>query len=64
MGDKPVGLICPRCGGRDFEVTDTDRLYSMIRRYRICRYCGKRLITYEKTVLIKPKKSPDIPPEN
>jgi transcriptional regulator NrdR family protein len=64
MGYKQAGLICSRCGGRDFEVTDTDRLYSMIRRYRVCRHCGKRLVTYEKSEPVKPKKLPDIPPEN
>ena len=50
-----LGISCPRCGCRDFrdaigrpwDVTKVVKLPGSIRRYRICRYCGKRVRTAE-----------------
>lgn len=49
------GLQCPVCGckdildqdGRPWTTSRTIKLHRMIRRYRICRNCGKRIRTRE-----------------
>lgn len=47
--DQPaVGLECPRCGCRHFEVLRTQPTEDGIRRYRACRHCGRRLVTLER----------------
>ncbi len=44
----PRGLECPRCGCRHFFTTHTEPLRDgRIRRRRLCRYCGRRIVTYE-----------------
>jgi len=42
------GLKCPRCGCPHLFVLNTRRSREQIIRYRMCRYCGKRIVTYEK----------------
>jgi ribosomal protein S27AE len=43
------GLICPRCGGREFKTTRTERLRrGVIRRRKICLRCGWMAITAEE----------------
>jgi transcriptional regulator NrdR family protein len=53
---KPKGLRCSKCGcadfrdenGRPFKTVKTMPLPgNAIRRYKICRYCGKRIRTKE-----------------
>ena len=52
---KGNGLRCPNCGcpdlftvdGRPWIVVKTERIPGAIRRYRICRYCGRRIRTRE-----------------
>jgi len=44
----PVGIACPNCGCRHWRVSDTDPLSGKIRRYRVCRHCGHRKITFER----------------
>ncbi len=54
---KPRGLRCPKCGCADFYDEDgrpygfdtitTVPLPGAIRRYKICRHCGKRVRTRE-----------------
>ncbi len=54
--ETPPGIVCPRCGcrdlrapdGRPWEITHTERKFGFIRRRRVCRYCGKVVITREK----------------
>ncbi|HUX01964.1 MAG TPA: hypothetical protein VMY35_13395 [Phycisphaerae bacterium] len=41
------GLVCRRCGCRDFRVTHTWRRKGSIKRRRECRLCGLPKITYE-----------------
>jgi transcriptional regulator NrdR family protein len=41
------GLRCPRCGCGHFYVTHTERLRLRIRRRRVCRHCGRRIVTFE-----------------
>lgn len=48
--DKVQGLICPRCGCRHFYVTHTERVGTRIRRRRVCRHCGRRIITWEASL--------------
>ena len=50
-----VGLKCPVCGckdfrdedGRPFKTVRTVNVPNAIRRYKICRYCGKKIRTKE-----------------
>jgi transcriptional regulator NrdR family protein len=43
-----VGIECPACGCRHFQVTHTEPLRDgRIRRRKVCRYCGKKVLTYE-----------------
>ena len=43
------GLECPRCGCRHFHVLYTRAaIGGRILRRRECRYCGRRMTTYEK----------------
>ena len=53
---KAVGLRCPRCGCADFSDPLTGRPWrtiktvpssGFIRRYKVCRYCGRRIRTRE-----------------
>jgi len=45
-----AGLRCPRCGCRHFLVTHTRHGPGRISRRRVCRYCGRVLVTEEKAV--------------
>ncbi len=53
VNDKPTlkpkrGLECPNCGCAHFRVLYTRRaLGSRLLRRRECRYCGRRITTYE-----------------
>jgi len=55
--DKPSlrqkrGLECPKCGCAHFRVLYTRRaLGGRLLRRRECRYCGRRLTTYETWAL-------------
>jgi transcriptional regulator NrdR family protein len=46
---KPTkrGLICPYCGHHSFETVKTIPLLGWIRRYRICKNCGRKVRTRE-----------------
>ena len=52
---KNKGLKCTRCGcadfrtedGRPFDTVTTILIPGAIRRYKICRHCGKRIRTRE-----------------
>ncbi len=52
---KQTGLKCPRCGcadfrdemGRPWDTVKTIPIPGAIRRYKICRYCGKKVRTKE-----------------
>lgn len=48
VAEGGYGLECPRCGCNDFHVLSTRRTSGgkLIRR-RQCRYCGRRMTTYE-----------------
>ncbi len=44
------GICCPRCGCRHFKTTHTEPLRDgRIRRRKICRHCGRRIVTFEAT---------------
>lgn len=46
----PAGIRCPRCGCGDLRTTNTQRLPGgRVRRYKACRHCGRRLVTFEGT---------------
>lgn len=47
-GDRDVGLVCRKCGCREFRTIYTRRIPGGIRRARQCRYCGLRRRTIEK----------------
>jgi len=58
--DDRGGLICRRCGCRDFRVEKTDRRPDgSIRRLRKCRHCGYPLRTVERPDRAPPP--PDLP---
>ena len=45
------GLECPRCGCQHFRVLYTRRAWGgRLLRRRECRYCGRRITTYEQAV--------------
>ena len=42
------GVVCAKCGCRHFEVRNTEPILGdKIRRYRVCRHCGKVITTIE-----------------
>jgi transcriptional regulator NrdR family protein len=47
----PVGLLCRKCGAREFRViyTRAARDGKIIRR-RACRQCGARITTWERMI--------------
>ena len=53
-GNSPAdqrGLICRHCGCRHFRVVYTRPAWGgRIMRRRECRYCGKRMTTWEKAL--------------
>jgi len=50
QGDEGRGLECPRCGCGHFRVLYTRRAVGRrLLRRRECRYCGRRMTTYEHT---------------
>ena len=50
----PRGLICPRCGCRQFYTTHTEPMRNgVIRRRKTCRHCGRRIVTYERPIGFK-----------
>ena len=52
---KNTGLRCPACGcadfrdefGRPWETVRTVNIPGAVRRYKICRYCGRKVRTRE-----------------
>lgn len=51
MSEK--GIRCPKCGCRHFYTTHTERLKNnRIRRRKICRNCGRRIVTIETLPLM------------
>lgn len=47
---KRVGLECPQCGCRHFRVGYTRPRRGHILRRRICRHCGRVILTREQVV--------------
>lgn len=49
QASKPErGIACPRCGCCHLRTTHTEPLPSgRIRRRKVCRHCGRRMVTYE-----------------
>lgn len=48
---EPVGVQCPACGCRHLPVQYTrSRFGGKVVRCRICRNCGKRILTVERVV--------------
>jgi hypothetical protein len=48
------GLSCLGCGCRDFETTHTVRLPNGVRRYKVCRHCGRGVSTREMIEIVLP----------
>lgn len=44
-----IGLRCPICGCAHFYTTHTERIANKIRRRKVCRHCGHKVVTYEVT---------------
>jgi len=44
-----TGLACPRCGCRHLPVHYTRKRRGHVLRLRICRHCGRRLATRERS---------------
>lgn len=49
---SPFGIACPRCGCIQFRsglgVRNTRKVEGAIKRYRVCRTCGKTWTTFER----------------
>ncbi len=45
---RASGIECPRCGCRHLYVVYTRQRSKKILRVRECRYCGRRIKTYEQ----------------
>ena len=45
--DRPLGLVCPKCGCADMRVLNTRYVADRIVRYRQCRHCGRKATSYE-----------------
>lgn len=49
LSENAKGLKCPRCECRHFwTVTTEPHRNGMIRRYKACRHCGTRIVTWEE----------------
>ena len=45
-----AGIACPQCGCRHFFTTHTEPLRDgRIRRRKVCRHCGRKVLTFEST---------------
>jgi transcriptional regulator NrdR family protein len=47
---KPVGLVCRKCGCGHFRVVYTRPAGGRIMRKKECRHCGTRIVTFERAV--------------
>lgn len=45
-----VGVACPRCGCQDLRVSYTRHMPGRVIRARVCRHCGRRVVTHESVV--------------
>lgn len=48
MGQSDLGVKCPECNCADMRVYRTIRHQDRIVRVRVCRHCGRRVVTYER----------------
>jgi len=49
---QKAGIVCPQCGCRQFYTTHTEPLRDgRIRRRKLCRYCGRKVLTFESTTV-------------
>ncbi len=51
QGADELGIECPRCGCRHFEVTHVWRHPDEIKRRKKCRNCGRPVTTIERRML-------------
>ncbi len=59
-----VGIACPTCGCRHFHVTHTEPLRDgRIRRRKVCRYCGRKMLTYESAATMLAREGGDGRPD-
>jgi len=50
------GISCPKCGCRHFFTTHTEPLRDgRVRRRKVCRYCGRKILTFEATTATGPR---------
>jgi hypothetical protein len=43
------GVACPNCGCTHFITANTEKpVQGLIRRRKICRHCGRRIVTHEE----------------
>lgn len=47
MSEQPLGIACPACQCTDLRVYRTMQYPARITRVRICRNCGRRIVTHE-----------------
>jgi hypothetical protein len=50
--DPGRGIECPKCGCHHFLVWYTRPLVGQIKRVRVCRHCGRKLITFERALRV------------
>lgn len=47
---QPGGIVCPRCGCRDWRVYYTRQRADAVLRSKVCRHCGMKIITNERPI--------------
>jgi len=45
---EPLGIACRDCGCRDWRVNYTRQGNGEVKRQKICRHCGRRMMTRER----------------
>lgn len=49
-GASPLGIPCPDCGCKDWRVYYTRPAEGKVKRMKICRNCGRKLMTIERSI--------------
>lgn len=51
----PRGIVCPSCGGTDWDIKRSRPVFGTRTRWRVCKTCGQQIRTHEKVVEVYPR---------